>query len=92
MQAHWFRAGRMNHSITKSRFALASFVCIAVSWLLLFTGAFRLMPLAVAAIVSAPLALMLSIGGLIWDRVKPPAVIAMVVAVVTTLLILSIGV
>jgi hypothetical protein len=91
MRNHWFPAGGIKHSIAGTQWSVASLSCVAISWLLLFTGAFRLPVAAWVVGLSGPVAVVLSIGGLLRDNRKGMAAAVLVIAILSFLLVASMG-
>jgi hypothetical protein len=91
----------MHEVLKQNRLALASLICLLVSWLLLWLligsgmnshrNTWWLNIWSISSIFSAPLAVLIAIAGLVFDRSKKPASIALLVSVISTLVILSIG-
>jgi len=91
----------MNSTIQQSRLACISLLCLIGAWLLLWVfiksganshpGSWWVQAGSFASILSAPLAALLAIAGLIFDRSKKLALIALVLGALSTLVVLSIG-
>jgi hypothetical protein len=84
------------------RFTTASYALLAMGWiwlgLFVAFGFSRLAPVNSGASVGsliclwfAPLALLASIAGIFFDRLKPPSFVAFVASIATSLLVLGMG-
>jgi uncharacterized paraquat-inducible protein A len=89
MRIHWFRAGGIKHSIAGTTWGVASVACLAASWLLLLTGAFRVPLLGLVVGLCGPVAVVLAICSLLRDNSKDMAVPVLVISILNLLLVAS---
>jgi hypothetical protein len=91
----------MNETIAQNPLTFASFACILAGWTLLwlFIGLGMNVPsdmwlvraLAISSITFGPLAALLAIAGIFFDRGRKVAVVALSLSLVSTLLVFSVG-
>jgi hypothetical protein len=91
----------MGKMIQQSRLACASFLCLILTWMLLWSlvssgmnshpNTWWIKAWVYSSLAAAPIAVLLAIAGLVFDRRKPAALVALLLGILSTLLIVSVG-
>ena len=91
----------MDNSFREIRFASVSFFCLLASWLLLWSfissgansnaNTWLTQIWVYSGILTGPIAVLIAIAGIFVDRRKSVAVVALLLSLVSTLVVLSIG-
>ena len=91
----------MNKAIVQNPLIFASFACLLAGWTLLWlfiglgmnvsSDTWLVRALAISSITFGPLAALLAIAGIIFDRGRKVAVVALSLSLLSTLLVFSVG-
>jgi hypothetical protein len=91
----------MNTMFQQNRLACVSFLFLVASWLLLWSlissgmnsrgDTWVVKAWVYSSLLAAPIAALIAIAGIVLDRRKPAAVAALLLSLLSTLVVLSIG-
>jgi hypothetical protein len=91
----------MNKKIAQNPLTFSSFACLLAGWTLLWlfiglgmkmsSDIWLVRALAISSITFGPVAALLAIAGIIFDRGRKVAVVALSLSLISTLLVFSVG-